>query len=272
MIFNILLLFLSLPCLIYSSDKIIAATPKVTPINESFVHIDLPIKKDFSQEYKIESINTSATVISSQRKSSKLRLLVSMDTCKSYSNLILRINQNFNSEDLFTFDYVPGQEDKSYSWICYENSSIFLSLNKSEDFDIRHCINQVEVQDSGNNFILLQDGKNENISLPDGEDKEVILKIRYDDKPEYRIVHLSSCSETDTKPEITIVTKFLVLLITTFMNFKFTIEGHTHQMPQWIFGALVAYVSLIVVIILHFKLYEIKGVDKQKQARKQQKK
>ena len=74
-----------------------------------------------------------------------------------------------------------------------------------------------------------------------------------------------------TKPEITIVHHILVLILTTFMNVRLLIEGHTRVMPQWIFGAAIGYVSLIVVIILHFKLYEITGFEKQKQTKEKQK-
>ena len=282
MIFNTILLLLSLPCWVNSLDSDSEAlTPRFTALNESAVLVELDVEDLSHHVENVELVNNKNVTIKTARKENllrtgpikKVRLIALIDPCRSYKDLYLRSGLE-DERQYYTFDYIPGRRDKnSYSWICYENSSIFMSRNESSDIEVRKCIQKVEIRVSGKDFIELKEGRNENIALPGDEDEDVTLKITYDGKPEYRTVHLDPCTVTKSHVhvEVDILTNILMMIINSFMSAKIVIEENTQGMPQWIVGVAVGYVCLIVVIILHLKLHEIKSVQQKANKKEKQK-
>ena len=163
----IVLIFLFLPIMNDAFDVTKSEEPPtIKPINDSFALVNYQEAfniKDFSKVTKIEFFNQEKTREGSEYFALASReydhkwiddnnrviqpleegadLLATLNPCKIYNQLYVRINgeTSVGHIDSKQFHYKPDEicEIESHSWICYEEDSVTLSLDKSEIFHVR---------------------------------------------------------------------------------------------------------------------------------------
>ena len=213
-------MFLPIPSYSSFNVKSTGRPPHVTPVNDSLVQVnyqDAFIIEDFSEVVKIEFFNrpqeeetpeyfalasrqfgyrwTPYTNRINQKLKEGSNILAKMNTCKTYNFLYVTITGNEGHKDSIQFDYKPDEicEEQSLFWICYEDDSITLSQKKSEFFEVRNCIQKVEIFDANEDIVTLTEGKNQN--LTSSMAKEVKLFIPYNEKSKTKEFELFPCTE-----------------------------------------------------------------------------
>ena len=192
MFVKFLLLYLPiLPWLFVSANVIrTGVAPVIIPVNDSFVKINYQDAfniDDFSQVTEIEVYTSQASNLGKKKYFAKTcqncteeyvddnkgvvqplkegeDLLANINPCNTVKSLNVRIsmkNLAVNSEPFKNSVDFIFEEESYTSWICYEDSNITKSQEKSNSFHIKNCINKVEaVNDNNQRSILLTEGTN----------------------------------------------------------------------------------------------------------------
>ena len=175
MFVKFLLLYLPiLPWLFVSANVIrTGVAPVIIPVNDSFVKINYQDAfniDDFSQVTEIEVYTSQASNLGKKKYFAKTcqncteeyvddnkgvvqplkegeDLLANINPCNTVKSLNVRIsmkNLAVNSEPFKNSVDFIFEEESYTSWICYEDSNITKSQEKSDSFHIKNCIKRVE--------------------------------------------------------------------------------------------------------------------------------